>query len=288
MHGSSTPLHALVDALERDAALREPDALRERLDALDRIELLQLGDAAASATLEQRIAALRERFDALNVGACGRMREAIRRGTLPPLLRQCLAETDGAGGDGYDWRDELVDGVLPLAPHAPVATLPPDMVAYQPTPARHIFDLLAQARLGADDVLVDLGSGLGHVPLLAAICSGATALGIEREASYVACAQAAADALRLSRARFLCGDARDADFTRGTLFYLYTPFRGAVLDTVLGALRREAQRRTLRLAAHGPCVAALAAQPWLLADTPPRADRITLFRPREGAGSGDQ
>src|SRR3546814_1580406 len=75
------------------------------------------------------------------------------------------------------------------------------------TPARHIFDLLAQARLGAHDVLVDLGSGLGHVPLLAAICSGASSLGIEREASCVACAQACADALRLSRARFLCMDA---------------------------------------------------------------------------------
>ena len=279
MHAPS--LHTLLDALEHDAALRKADALRERLDALDRIELLQLGGAPGPGASALRIAALREDFEAMNAASFAHAREAIRRGAVPALLQQCLDEPCHADGDGYDWRDELVEGVLQLRPPSAAASpLPADMVAYQPTPARHIFDLLAQARLGAHDVLVDLGAGLGHVPLLAAICSRAASIGIEREPSYVACAQAGADALRLSRARFLCMDARAADFAEGTLFYLYTPFRGAVLDTVLGALRREAERRALRIAAHGPCVGALAAQPWLAADTPPRADRVTLFRPR--------
>lgn len=274
-------LHALLDALEHDVGLREADALRERLDALDRIELLQLGDAIGPDALALRIAALREDFEALNTASFARAREAIRRGVVPALLQRCLDEPGHADGDGYDWRDELVEGVLQLRPpSSATGPLPADMVAYQPTPARHIFDLLAQARLGAHDVLVDLGSGLGHVPLLAAICSGASSLGIEREASYVACAQACADALRLSRARFLCMDARAADLAAGTLFYLYTPFRGAVLRPVLDALQREAQRRPLRIAAHGPIVATLAAEPWLMADTPPRPGRITLFQPR--------
>ena len=193
MHAPS--LHTLLDALEHDAALREPDALRERLDALDRIELLQLSGAPGSGTSPQRIAALREDFEALNTASFAHAREAIRRGAVPALLQQCLGEPEHAEGDGYDWRDELVEGVLQLRPPSPAASpLPADMVAYQPTPARHIFDLLAQARLGAHDVLVDLGAGLGHVPLLAAICSRAASVGIEREPSYVACAQAGAAA----------------------------------------------------------------------------------------------
>ena len=281
MPGSSSSLHALVEALEHDAALREPDRLRARLDALDRIELLQLGGTCGTDALAPRVAALREDFEALNAACFAHAREAIRRGAVPALLQQCIDEGAPADGDGYDWRDELVEGVLQLRPPSPAASpLPPDMVAYQPTPARHVFDLLARARPDAHDVLVDLGSGLGQVPLLTAICSAAAAIGIEREASLAACAQAGADALRLSRARFLCMDARAADFSRGTLFYLYTPFRGAVLDTVLDALRREATRRPLRIAVRGPCVATLAALPWLAADTPPRADRVTLFRAR--------
>jgi len=54
-------------------------------------------------------------------------------------------------------------------------------VLYQPTPARLIFNLLEETRLTANDVLVDLGSGMGHVPLLAAICTPAHCIGIEVE-----------------------------------------------------------------------------------------------------------
>jgi hypothetical protein len=279
-----TPLRALIDALEQDTALDRPDALRERLDALDRIELLQLSEVGDEpAALRQRVAGLRQRLDDLNAQAYRRMRETIRRGATPPLLTQCLVEAhhDFGGGDGYDWRDELIDGVLqPTLSASPQTILPAEMVAYQPTPARHIFSLLAQAPLGADDVLVDLGSGLGHVPLLAAICTEANAIGIEREPAYVASARAAADALQLSKVRFECSDARAADLAHGTIFYLYTPFSGALLQSVLDALQCEAAQRAIRVAAHGPCVAALAAQPWLQAITPPHADRITLFRPR--------
>lgn len=280
---NAMPLHALIDALERDTALPEPDRLRERLDALDRIELLQLADDRDTpASLQQRIVAMQQRLDALNASACQRMRETIRRGETPVLLRQCVDEArDESDGDGYDWRDELIDGVLqPTLTMQPDTPMPADMVAYQPTPARHIFSLLAQARLTADDVLVDLGSGLGHVPLLAAICTGATAIGIERETAYVGCAKASAAALQLSRAHFECIDARVADLSRGTLFYLYTPFAGAVLQSVLDALQREAAQRAIRLAVHGPCVDAVAAQTWLEPLAPPRADGITLFRPR--------
>lgn len=279
-----TPLLALIDALEPDKALDRPDALCERLDALDRIELLQLtavGDE--SAAMRQRIAELQQHLGDLNAQAYQRMRATIRGGATPPLLLRCLAEAqhDHGGGDDYDWRDELVDGVLQLAlPTLPETSMPAEMVAYQPTPARHIFRLLAQTQLGADDVLVDLGSGLGHVPLLAAICTRASTIGIEREPAYVASARAAAEALQLSQVQFDCSDARAADLARGTLFYLYTPFSGALLQSVLDALQREAARRAIRIAAHGPCVAAIAAQPWLQAITPPQADRITLFRPR--------
>ena len=78
MHAPS--LHTLLDALEHDAALRKADALRERLDALDRIELLQLGGAPGPGASALRIAALREDFEAMNAASFAHAREAIRRG----------------------------------------------------------------------------------------------------------------------------------------------------------------------------------------------------------------
>ena len=123
MHAPS--LHTLLDALEHDAALREPDALRERLDALDRIELLQLSGAPGSGTSPQRIAALREDFEAMNAASFAHAREAIRRGAVPVLLQQCLDEPCHADGDGYDWRDELVEGVLQLRPPSAATALTP-------------------------------------------------------------------------------------------------------------------------------------------------------------------
>jgi len=276
------PLQALIEALEHDAGLRQPQSLRQRLDALDRLELLA-SSGAMRPELEQRLVRVQEDFDALNAALYVQLRQDIRRGIMPALLARCMADTahEEVTGDGYDWRDELLDGVLQLSsPEAVNAALPPDMVAYQPTPARHILALLARTRLTADDVLLDFGSGLGHVPLLTSICTGAAAIGIEREPAYVACARASAHALQRSNVQFHCQDARAADLAPATLLYFYTPFVGAVLQDMLDILRRHSAGRGIRVAALGPCVAMLAAQDWLLAEGAPAADRITLFRPR--------
>ncbi|MFP3514183.1 hypothetical protein SB775_32310, partial [Peribacillus sp. SIMBA_075] len=82
------------------------------------------------------------------------------------------------------------------------------------------LDLLARTGLRADDLLVDLGAGLGQVPMLAALCSPARALGIEIEPALVRSARQAADGLALSRVAFLCQDAGVADLSSGTVFYL--------------------------------------------------------------------
>ena len=114
------------------------------------------------------------------------------------------------------------------------------------------FDLMNAPRPALEDVVVDLGSGLGHVVLLAAICTAARCIGIEREAAYVDSARRSARALRVDNATFIRCDARMADFSTGTLFYFYTPFLGDVLRTVLDALRAQAALRDIRIAAFGP------------------------------------
>lgn len=269
--------HALLEWLghvESDALLREPLRLRERLDAMDRMELLeeQLGDTALIA----RTGRLRSALDAINQQLYAELRDAIRQGknALAPWIDTLEADPFG---DSYDYRDELVSGVLAFDEPDDAEPLPPDMVFYQPTPARHIFELIRHTDLGRHDVLVDLGSGLGIVPLLVAAATGAHTVGVERDAAYVHAARRCAQSLGISRASFECMDARMADFTAGTLFYLYTPFTGEVMRTVLDSLRREAARRPLRIATFGPCTPVLAAESWLRTESIASADRLTFF-----------
>lgn len=274
-------LPALLDRIESDPALHRPDQLRQRAQLADQLEfhLLALEQGAFGGPLRQRAERARLALEAADAALYRAAREELRAGRGAQWLRQWQDETVAPGAEaGYDHLDQLVAGVLALEdPGEPLLPLGAGMVFYQPTPARQVFDLLGRLRLDEHDVLVDLGAGLGHVALLAAACSPAASVGIEREARYVACAQRCAARLGLARASFLCQDARDADLSRGTVFYLYTPFAGAILREVLQRLAREASARPLRICTLGPCTAEVAAQPWLRRDGAADARRVNIF-----------
>lgn len=276
------PWHLLLaqaDGLARPG----PDArLWARLAWLDRLDALghPAGDDALAARLDQCRAALEAQLEALFTALRAGLR-AGRAGRLQALVAGYRVTTGPMPdeAEGFDALDELVAGVLQLqAPAAPRTALAPEMVAYQPTPARHVLDLLARVDLRADDTLVDIGAGLGQVPMLAGLCSPARALGIEIEPGLVDAARQAADGLGLAgRVRFTCQDVREADLSSGTVFYLYTPLRGGLLADLLERLREQAARRPLRVGAFGPCVEVLAAQPWLRPQGGARAHRVAVF-----------
>lgn len=286
-------LRALVDRLEQDLSLLRPERLRERIDALDRFEryLGSPGSACADSVLDarfrSRVESLCAGLEAANQRLYEAIRHEIRRGAGAAAMQAwapASEHTHEADGDRYDDFDALLTGVLQLEePASEPAELGADMVFYQPTPARRVFELIARAGLAEHDVLIDLGSGLGHVPLLAAICTRARCVGIELEAAYVDCATRCAKALGLTNASFVRQDAREADLSTGTVFYLYTPFTGAMLDEMLSRLRREAAAREIRIATLGPCTPIVAREPWLRSGDAPKVDRLALFRSRAPA-----
>jgi hypothetical protein len=267
-------LQSLISELEQDRSLDEPDHLRQRIEALDRLEAY-LSDGVGEAVYSQA-RALYAKLEGANFEAYQAIRRAIQLGAGPDRLRQWMPTS--ANGEGYDYLDELVNGILQFeGPDPGDVRLPAEMVSYQPTPARHIFDLIRRTALTERDVLIDLGSGLGHVPLLASICTEASSIGIELEAAYVNCARTSAQALNVKNVTFIEQDARLADLSAGTVFYLYTPFIGTILRDVLDSLSREALRREIRVCALGPCVHTIAQEPWLKVLGPLETDRIALF-----------
>lgn len=142
------------------------------------------------------------------------------------------------------------------------------MVFYQKTPARIIFELAKKCHFTNGDVFFDLGSGLGQVAILLNLLTGVTARGIEFEPAFCRYAQDCAAALNLPEVTFINTDACKADFSAGTVFFLYTPFTGEMLQDVLELLREESKQRMIRIVTYGPCTEQVAQQSWLHPDSP--------------------
>ncbi|MEI7769433.1 MAG: hypothetical protein WCI67_05565 [Chloroflexales bacterium] len=260
-------------SLESDPSLADPADLAGRADLLDALELWLAAHEAPPDDLARWAVALRDRAESMDAAlAAGIRARIIADGHISAGLRDDLrryatgrpAQGGRDADDQYDSLDALICRALGIAaPAGPIADLPPGMVAYQPTPARWLLDLADVAKITAQDLVVDIGAGLGQVATMVTLLSGARTLGIEIEPAYVAVARSCAAGLGLSRVSFRAEDALRADLSDGTLFYIYTPLIGARLEQLLARLRREADARPIRVCAYGPCVATVAAQGWL-------------------------
>lgn len=141
-------------------------------------------------------------------------------------------------------RDAAVEEYLGIR-DAPDSSTPGEhLVGHHASGVAPIVRMLMEVPVAADDVVVDLGAGLGKVVLLTRLLTGATARGIEIQPALVRRAREAATRCR-AEVCFLEGDVRAADLEDGTVFFLYVPFTGPVLAEVLGRLRAVASRRAI-------------------------------------------
>ncbi len=257
--------------LARGARFAAQAAALEYLEVhvLARLQYLEEGPVGLSAdlqSLQRQGANLQRRLEAANERVVRRLRSRIRSGRYSPEgLRRAFSRYAGSPQDrGYDALDLLVAGLMDAGmPPQERVVLEPDMVGYQPTPARVILSLLHRAEIASTDVVYDLGSGLGWVVLLVALLSGAQATGIELEPAYCEYAACCARQLNLPGVEFIEADARAVPLTGGSVFFMYTPFRGALLRCVLERLRGEAKKRPIRVCTYGPCTTEVATADWL-------------------------
>jgi SAM-dependent methyltransferase len=91
-----------------------------------------------------------------------------------------------------------------------------------PTPERMIRRMLQLADTTKDDVVLDLGSGDGRIPIYAAKHFGARAVGVELEGNLVELSKKTAAAQGVAeRAKFLQQDLFEADLSQATVVALY-------------------------------------------------------------------
>lgn len=101
-------------------------------------------------------------------------------------------------------------------------TIPGRDVRYEPTPMPIVRALLELAGVGPQDVVYDLGSGDGRIPIAAAKEFGARGVGIEIDPALVTLAQAKArEAGVEDKVEFRLGDMYAADVRSATVVTLF-------------------------------------------------------------------
>src|SRR4029453_9535959 len=112
--------------------------------------------------------------------------------------------------------------VLGLLVSVACRTIPGQEVRYEPTPMPVVLALLALADVGPQDLVYDLWSGDGRIPITAAKEFGARGVGIEIDPALVTRAQAnAREAGVEDRGEFRLGDMYAADVRSATVVTLF-------------------------------------------------------------------
>jgi precorrin-6B methylase 2 len=141
------------------------------------------------------------------------------------------------------------------------------------TPQEVVEHMLRMAGTGPGDLVIDLGSGDGRIPIAAAQKFGARGLGIELDSTLVSKSQGAARAVGVQdRVQFVQGDVLATDISRATVVTVY------LLPGLMGKLQSrfiaELQPGT-RIVSHEFTMAG-----WL----PDRSETVKLSAPHRGQG----
>lgn len=174
--------------------------------------------------------------------------------------------------DRDGWLDRRLGlGELPDdGPH-----LPRDGVAYLPSPVHALQKLADSLRLGPEDVVIDVGSGVGRAAVFLHWLTGATVVGLEIQPQLVATHRELIARHGLERVSVVEGDAAVLlEAQRGaTALAMYCPFSGARLTRALRSIEALARERALRI---GCIDLPLPACAWL--EPLPSDGEVTVYR----------
>jgi hypothetical protein len=268
---SSFNIQSYIEEAENDSSLYEEKNFGKRNEVIDQLEeLLPEGDRPGRPLLLK--------LEGIDIGLFFKIRAAIRTGAyMGEAFKELVAgyvnlragASERQGDPGYDHLDVFINGLTSFqAMPEPTKHLEPGMVYYQKTPASVVFELVEKSHFRKEDVFFDLGSGLGQVAMLVNLLTGITTKGVEFEPAFCAYARGCAAELNLSNVTFINVDARKADYSEGTIFFMYTPFSGEILREVLVLLRKESLGRKIKIITYGPCTVQVALESWLDFESP--------------------
>jgi hypothetical protein len=276
-------IQSYLEAIEKDSSIYEEKSFDKRVEAIDFMEfhvidqmeelLREKAQPDKLMLLKNQAEKIKAELEAIDINLFQRLQTNIRtteytgkefRNLVNEYVDFNLEDNEHQEEPDYDNLDIFINGLFSfLAMPQQTKDLEPEMVYYQKTPARIVFELVEQSHFVKEDIFFDLGSGLGQVAILVNLLTGITVKGIEFEPAFCDYARDCAAALNLSNITFINLDARKADYSQGTIFFMFTPFNGEILQEVLEILRKESLLRKIKIITYGPCTAQVALQNWL-------------------------
>lgn len=274
-----------LEKIETKIALGERTSFNFRIDSIDfidihiidRIEsLLQTaGQCDNLRNLRLRAYQLQSTLETMNTTMLHHLEHQMstssdKRLTFQKIIDDYRRDTTVQSGNGhtqvkvvgYDNFDVFINNLLSTDILIAAENMPePEMIYYQKTPAGITMEL--SKKVHQDDVFFDIGSGLGQVVILVHLLSGAYSIGVEFEPSYCQYAKDIVSKFALTDIEFINADARTVDYSHGTIFFLYTPFIGTMMQDVLGLLQRLALKKEIRVCTYGRCSPTIAQESWL-------------------------
>lgn len=274
-------IEAYTQAIADDRLLYEKKNFDARADAIDFLEFHILDpinafrktetDQDRLIELQQQAQKLKFQFEEIDNKLFKQLQREIKQKRywgkdFEVLVKEYVSFENNKWLDeeGYDNLDIFVNRLLTLQ-DMPEQSKPLEleMVFYQKTPARVVFELVKNAGFKKDDVFFDIGSGLGQVVMLVNLLAGIRTVGVEFDPAFCKYSEECATMLGLQDVDFINADAREVNYSVGTVFFMYTPFRGKMLQDVLEILRKESLKREIRIITYGPCTPEVAALDWL-------------------------
>jgi len=285
-----------IENVKNNSLLHYEKNFDERTDAIDFLEFHILNQIDALRKVESnqerltelyhKAEQLKSQLEEIDNKLFRRLQREIKekryRGeAFEALVREYVSfENNNREEEGYDNLDIFINRLLTFQ-NMPEQSRPlePEMVFYQKTPARVVFDLVREGGFTKDDIFFDIGSGLGQVVMLVNLLVGIRTVGVEFDPAFCKYSEECAAMLGLQDVAFINADARDVDYSAGTMFFMYTPFRGEMLREVLELLRKESLKREIRIITYGPCTAEVAEQDWLhsTSGTEFNINKLTFF-----------
>jgi SAM-dependent methyltransferase len=197
-------------------------------------------------------------------GAADRITDRLRRlGGLKSLVLK-----------GRDFRTRVIDRWLnidtvnPRGERFGLENTNADPVAYEPVDYLLLRRYMRPVKLGSDDVVYDIGCGMGRMLCLFARRNVKQVVGIEYDARLADIARLNVASMRGRKAPIEVrqGDAIEADYDAATVIWMFNPFGPQTMSLVLDRVGESLQRvpRRLQVAYINPLHESLfAVRPWL-------------------------